>query len=73
MGIFSPTDTTKLPSERPAEMPPRGTMGQLYPDLTTPEMVDDSYLSLGELKEAFRLDNFPAQFSSVIIYIDQTL
>ena len=54
-------------------MRPSETMGQLYPDLTTPEMMDDSYLSLGELKEAFRWDCFPSQCSSVMLYIDQTL
>ena len=77
-GKFSQTErtqlaTTKWKLPRAGEMPPRETMCQMYPDMTTPELVDDSYLSVGELKEAFRLDRSPSQYSPVMAYIDQTL
>ena len=40
-------------------MPPREMMSlSIYPDLSSADLVDDSYLSIGELKEAFRLKYF---------------
>merc|ERR1712113_214192 len=44
----------RLPSL--AKMPPREMMElSIYPDLKTTDLLWDCYLSLGELKEAFRL------------------
>ena len=46
-------------------MPPREMMSlSFYPDLKSADLLEDGYLSMGELKEAFRFKYFPVQFSS---------
>merc|ERR1711953_1049489 len=53
---ISPVYTRSGEILSPAKMPPREmTELSIYPDLKTTDLLWDCYLSLGELKEAFRL------------------